>query len=467
MTEAAAREDGLRVAAVWGTTVIAMRTLSRGESFALGDDPGSILPIPDGLVMSPAPLRSVANGWELDSRGAVNGVLMLRGRNEDPVALAKSGAGIAVMPGDYGLVQYGLFSVFFQYSPTLETPKASRDFEWLALLAIVCSSVLHVGSLGLLRALLTPPPLEKPLALTDPEEYAARFGLRRTLAETPPPPTPGESAGGSGVKDPGMHDKKPQGGGKKIQGAEGKFGMKAQGDKTEIPGDPKPTTHYGGLSDVLDSDTGKEIKNTLKTIDTVASALSGLNGQNIVLGAGSGTGLRGGGGGGGGNSAGVAFGSGSLNTGFGAGNGGGFGAGSGGAGGRGAGGNGAGGAGGGNGSGVGGPQERGVAVSAGAPQSRGGLTQEQVRRVVAAHVGALRACYESEAQKNPNLKGGVTAAFQIEPSGSVSTASVANSSLGNPRVEGCVIRQVKSWRFPSSDSPTTVAGYPFKFGVGG
>lgn len=90
-----------------------------------------------------------------------------------------------------------------------------------------------------------------------------------------------------------------------------------------------------------------------------------------------------------------------------------------------------------------------------------------MRRVVAAHVGALRACYESEAQKNPSLKGGVTAAFQIDPNGSVSSASVANSSLGNPRVEGCVIRQVKSWRFPASDSPTIVGGYPFKFGVGG
>ncbi len=465
------RDDALRVAAVWGTTVIAHRTLGRGESFLFGDEPSAVLPIPDGLAMSASPLRAAQSGWELDASGAVSGLLMLRGRNEDPVALARTGAGVAVMPGDYGILQYGLFSVFFQYSASVETPTATRDWEWLALLAIVCSSVLHVGSLGLLRALLTPPPLDKPLALTDPDEYAARFGLRRTIAEVPPPSPPGDAPGGSGVKDPGMHDKKPQGGGKKIQGDEGKFGLKAAGDKTEIPGEPKPTTHYGGLSDVLDSDTGKEIKNTLKTIDSVASALSGLNGQNVVLGGGAGTGLRGGGGGGGGNSAGVAFGSGSLNTGFGAGNGGGFGAGSGGAGGRGAGGNGAGGsgggAGGGNGSGNGGPSERGVSVAAGAPTSRGGLSQEQVRRVVAAHVGALRACYESEAQKNPSLKGGVTAAFQIDPSGSVSSASVANSSLGNPRVEGCVIRQVKSWRFPASDSPTIVGGYPFKFGVGG
>jgi hypothetical protein len=30
-----------------------------------------------------------------------------------------------------------------------------------------------------------------------------------------------------------------------------------------------------------------------------------------------------------------------------------------------------------------------------------------------------------------------------------------------------VLRQVKSWHFDPSDSPTTVQSYPFRFGVGG
>jgi len=29
------------------------------------------------------------------------------------------------------------------------------------------------------------------------------------------------------------------------------------------------------------------------------------------------------------------------------------------------------------------------------------------------------------------------------------------------------VRQVQKWKFPSSEAPTTVAGFPFKFGVGG
>ena len=57
--------------------------------------------------------------------------------------------------------------------------------------------------------------------------------------------------------------------------------------------------------------------------------------------------------------------------------------------------------------------------------------------------------------------------WQIDPGGSVTSASVGSSTLGNPRVEGCFVRQVQKWKFPTSDSPTTVAGFPFKFGVGG
>jgi outer membrane biosynthesis protein TonB len=90
-----------------------------------------------------------------------------------------------------------------------------------------------------------------------------------------------------------------------------------------------------------------------------------------------------------------------------------------------------------------------------------------VRRVVVAHAGALRACYESEAQRNPGLRGGVTVKWQIDPGGAVGNAAIESSTLSNPRVEGCVLRQVKTWRFPASDASTSVLGYPFKFGVGG
>jgi len=466
--------NALRVAAVWGTTVVALETLKRGESFVLGEGEDASLPVPDGIEMSPTPLRGSPAGWELDARGCVGGLLTLRGRGEDPVAIARSGAPVPVMPGDYGLIQYGQFAIFFQYTAQPIAMSSFRGPELLGLLAVFCSAILHLGMLGLVRTLMTPPPLAKPLELTNPEEYAARFGLKRAVVEPPPPAEIAQAgddkSGGSGVKDPGAQDKKPQGGGKKMKGDEGKLGANDKADRTQLPGEIKQGTHIGGLSEVLEGDTGKEIQSTLKSINTVSAALSGLSSSTVVLGNGPGTGLKGAGGGGGGNAAGVPFGGGTLDTGFGAGHGGGFGTGAGGPGGRGAGGNGRGGAGGGAGGGNGGgggPGEAKVAVGAGQAASKGGLSQEQVRRVVMAHLGAVRACYESEAQRNPSLKGGVTVQWQIDPGGTVSSASLAGSTLGNPRVEGCVVRQVKGWRFPTSETATTVAGFPFKFGVGG
>lgn len=466
-TKLAQKNYLLRVAAVWGTTVLQVRTLKRGESFVLGDGPNAVLPVPDGLQIADIPLAAGPGGWELNARGARGGVLVLRGREESPVGIGETGAPVAVLPGDHGLIQYGLFAIFFQYTSAPSTLPTAFPLDLLSGLAILSSTFLHAGLFGLLHSITTPPSIPKPLELTDASEMAARFGLKRaTLFEEPP--TGGEQS--SGVKDPGLHDTKPQGGGEKIKGPEGKFGANKTGDKTELPGEIRPVTNYGGLSEVLDSESGKEIQNTLKSIQSVSDALAGLKGANLVLGGGSGTGLKGGGSGGGGTGAGVAFGSGTMNTGLGFGNGGGAGTGGGGIGGAGSGGTGAGGNGGngngGKGGGKGGPGERGVGVSAGAAQAKGGLSPDQVQRVVRARTGALRACFESEAQRDPNLKGGVTVQWHIEPGGGVTSASVASSTLKNPRVEGCVLRQVKSWKFPTADAPTTVSAYPFKFGVG-
>ena len=60
----------------------------------------------------------------------------------------------------------------------------------------------------------------------------------------------------------------------------------------------------------------------------------------------------------------------------------------------------------------------------------------------------------------------MTVQWQITPEGAVSGASLASSSLGNPRVEGCVVRQVKNWKFPASAAPSSVS-WPFRFGLSG
>ncbi|MET0595583.1 MAG: AgmX/PglI C-terminal domain-containing protein [Polyangiaceae bacterium] len=466
MTTAAAPPTSvLRVAATWGTTVLSVKNLLVGQSYVLGESPEASMVMPDGLTASTTPVRAVATGWELDARGVHNGLLKLRGREEDPKRFAD--APVILVPGDWGLLQYGAFSIFFQFGPTAAPMTVKRRRDLLVGLSIASSVIFHFGLFGLVRALTEPSPIPKPVELSKPEEIAARFGIERSFIEEPPKEvaTGDDKSGGTGVRDPGARDTKKQGGGKKMAEAEGKLGKSGKEDHTELPGEIK--NGLGGMSDVLASATGEEIKHTLGTINSVAAALGGLNSANIVLGAGTGTGLKGVGPGGGGTGPGVPFGSGTLNTGWGVGSGGGFGAGAGGPGGKGRGGNGLGGNGKGDGRGDGnGNGERQIAVQSGAGTGTGGLSPEQIRRVVMAHLGALRACYESEAERNPNLKGGVTVQWQIAPEGTVSVASLGGTTLGNPRVEGCVVRQVKGWRFPSSASASSVS-WPFKFGLSG
>src|SRR5688572_3941670 len=107
MADAPTNEQVLRVAAVWGTTVVALKTLYAGQSFVLGDHEEAVLPIPDGLEMAAVPIRAAQGGWQLDARGTLGGLLTLRGRAEDPIAIARTGAPVPVMPGDFGLIQYG------------------------------------------------------------------------------------------------------------------------------------------------------------------------------------------------------------------------------------------------------------------------------------------------------------------------------------------------------------------------
>jgi hypothetical protein len=459
--------------------------LDPGQDCVLGEVPGALAAMPDGLDASAAPLRAVGGGWELDARGAISGSLMLRGRDENVPGLARAGAPVPVLPGDYGLIQYGLFSVFFQYTTPASALEQKKRSPWLRPLvlfwrmltddplvglSLFSSIVFHLGLIGLLIINWTPDEYRLPPELVSPEDYAALFGLKRVLPEMEPvaPSNDDKNGGGKGVKDPGAKDPKKQGGGQKIVGKEGKAGLNGKEDHSELPGEIKPTTNYGGLSEAL-ADTGTDIKKTLSEIATVADALGGLNSNNIVLGSGPGTGLHGAGSGGGGTGAGVMFGSGTLNTGWGPGNGGGFGSGAGGPGGRGSGGFGGGGngngTGGGNGNGSG-PGEHGLQGAAGGGASHGGLSPEQIRRVVMAHQGALRACYEMEAEKDPTLRGGLTAAWTIDPAGTVTSATIAGSTIHNPRVEGCVLRQVRTWHFPSSDGVSQVTAYPFSFGIG-
>lgn len=425
----------LRVAAVWGTSVLAVRHLAPGDVLHVGDAFGALIARPEGTQVPEQPLRAIAGGWELDPRGATSGMVRLRGRDEDPVLLAKSGAPVPIVAGDYGLLQYGRFAIFFQFTAPITISAARPKFDWGIVSSFMLASFSILGAMFALRAVTPEKNVDKPLELTSAAELAELMHI-----EPPEPEAVQESGGKSDKKTP------DPGGGKKMAKAEGSLGKNGPAQTTKIQG-AKPG--LGGVAEALNGSVGQEIQNTLGSISSVAAALGGLNSNSLVLGAGSGTGLRGSGPGGGGDGpGGVPYGSGNLDTG-----GTGTGTGSGG-GGR--------GLGNGSGDGVGnGSGERKMATKDSAPAGQG-LSPGAISRVVMSRSGAFRACYESAAAGNPGLSGTVSVTFSISPAGSVTSASIAGSSLNNPRVEGCVKRQFMRLHFPTADKGSN-ATFPFVF----
>ena len=55
----------------------------------------------------------------------------------------------------------------------------------------------------------------------------------------------------------------------------------------------------------------------------------------------------------------------------------------------------------------------------------------------------------------------------VKSTGKAVTARVARSTMNNSRVEGCIVRQVRRWRFPRPDGGEVSVQYPFIFGVQG
>jgi hypothetical protein len=97
----------------------------------------------------------------------------------------------------------------------------------------------------------------------------------------------------------------------------------------------------------------------------------------------------------------------------------------------------------------------------------GGLTAEEINRVVLARKGIFRACYQGELNRIPTLGGKLVVSFQIGGDGVVKSAKISGgSSMRNDNVEGCVRSNIMRLKFPAKGGIANV-NYPFLFQPGG
>ncbi len=436
----------MRVAAVWGETVLASKVLDPGDVFGWQQTLG--LSPPEGIPDEP--VRGIGGGWELDPRGAGAGILRLRGRDEAVVEIARTGAPVALMPGDVALLQYGAFGFFAQ--PVARAPVLSGGLRWepWIVLATFLSATGHLGTLYALLTLSTPTPVPEPLELLSDKKLHDQLRISSQFDEEKEKPKSGDDPS-SGAKS-AVEDKKDSGG-KKIAGDAGKLGRKDGSGHTQLSG-ANPGIPAGSITDVIGSGAGQALSDTLSSMKSVSAITGGLNAKDMQWGGGSGFAFKGTGAGGGGKpgDVGAPYGAGSFATGVGAGTGGG--------GGKGAGGTGAGGKGG-TGAGGGSPGEKKVAMVSSGGGGGKGFSADEIRRVVMSHLGQVRACYESALDATPGLKGSVTVAWHISASGGVPRATIASSTLNNGRVEGCITRVVKGWTFKNPDAVEADASWGF------
>ncbi|MBI2894729.1 MAG: energy transducer TonB [Deltaproteobacteria bacterium] len=122
--------------------------------------------------------------------------------------------------------------------------------------------------------------------------------------------------------------------------------------------------------------------------------------------------------------------------------------------------------------GIGGPDGRGRPPADHTPQvtgrvenvGPGGLSREDIRRVVRLHMAEVRYCYEQGLRARPDLAGRVAVHFVVGAQGRVLTSGVSSSTLGDASVGSCVSHAVQRWSFPAIPTGgVTSVNYPFTF----
>jgi TonB family protein len=95
---------------------------------------------------------------------------------------------------------------------------------------------------------------------------------------------------------------------------------------------------------------------------------------------------------------------------------------------------------------------------------RGALDKAIVRRIVQRHINEVKYCYEQGLSRRPGLRGRVQVQFTIAASGQVIASVLQDSTIGNARVENCVVSAIQRWEFPKPNgSSLVIVSYPFTF----
>ncbi len=86
-----------------------------------------------------------------------------------------------------------------------------------------------------------------------------------------------------------------------------------------------------------------------------------------------------------------------------------------------------------------------------------------LRRVVRRKLDDVRLCYRGALRRAPKLRGRITVEFTVDPSGVVTRAQNASTTLPDPAVVRCVVSAFDALVFPRLSAGALIVDYPLEF----
>lgn len=106
----------------------------------------------------------------------------------------------------------------------------------------------------------------------------------------------------------------------------------------------------------------------------------------------------------------------------------------------------------------------GPGATGGDPLILGSLDKTVIQRVIQRHLNQIRYCYQRELTKNPDLAGRVVIKFVVAADGTVSSATVKESTMGDSATEACITGRFMRMTFPApAGGGIVIVSYPFVF----
>ena len=518
----------LRTALIWNDEVMDDLVLDKPQSITIGQTGRTTFVVPDiGLPPSFAIVRPGNRGYLLTLGEDMRGTICIDGKEKDVADFVRHGEGDAgggfcatpISGRDWGVIDLdasGHYKLFFQFVQVDEPPQfftkpvllaggigyvisslalsvlwylkdldldesAFRGFgmSTLAMLvggfawamvrqdtesqaSLAFSVVLHGALLFMTYQLYDG---ENPFVWPGPRSLTGNYLVTRLDKEEPPEPKPVPTiaaktqqpqAAAAATKDPPKNTATK--GDEGHQGGKGDTERARDPNAKDVPPEPPKVQFFEDKNrKILDNIIDRNLATSLSKFtglkgDTLTKGSMGFGpGTGTGVGPGEGTGTRNGskknGSGGGGNVEGdFVSGPGKIDTGANR-------------------------PGGGNCKGGGcGTGPKAIAVAFSTPSGDfGGLTAEEIDRVVKGRAGIFRACYQKELNHTPGIGGKLVIHFKIGGDGSVEAANTATSSgstMRNDTVEQCVKSNVNRLKFPAKGGIANV-NYPFVFTQGG